>query len=339
MALLWMDGFETYGPADAYQQPAGIMWRRYVATVPIKTYIAPGRNGGCCARWQYNLNVYTPYLTTDPTLIAGVAFKCNRHDVGPPIVFRFTGASWGITLRAANSGRLQVYNNSTFLGQSDEIVRQNAWAYIEMKVITGASGYVEVRLNGRTVLTLSGVDTRPGSVEAYHSRLFWFFGSGNLNYFDDLYVLDGTPGLNDFLGPVKVVTAYPSADTEVHEYQRQPDETQQHHDYVNQPVCDDDTTYKQSTEIAQTDLYEADTLLTPTTIHGVQLVTDCRNSDGNPSDIYQVAKLNGTLSDGAKQTITTSNYTTVRRIMETDPEGNAWTLNNFNNTQFGFRSG
>jgi len=334
MALLWIDGFEMYGPVGANCSPSGIIARRYADAQNL--YIADGRFGGKSGRTTRNINFCTPALTSDPTLIVGCAYRFNQYN-GQKIIY-LKGSAAGVNLRMDNAGQLVIFKYNSLLDKSGVCLHPDTWYYIELKVVTGEAGSYELRLHGQTILT-GTADTRPGGSETYHSAIFTETPLNVYGYYDDLYILDGAPGLNDFLGDVKVVAAYPSADTAVHDYQRQPDESNPHYEYVNEPTCNDDMDYVESGIAGHTDLFEHDAVSGLATVHGVQLNVDCRNDDPNDHNIIQVAKLNATQSDGPSQSIGSESYVTKMRVMETDPEGNAWNLSDLNATQFGFKVG
>ena len=75
-------------------------------------------------------------------------------------------------------------------------------------------------------------------------------------------------------------------------------------------------------------------------IVGVQINTDCRDTDLNTFNVKTQIKSGGTESAGAAQAIALTNYVTTTRISETDPNtGSAWSAAAINAVQFGVEVG
>ncbi len=106
----------------------------------------------------------------------------------------------------------------TLLGRSAPCVRAQAYTHIEAKVkIDPVDGAVEVRVNGATVLNLTGINTDE-QLTAETSQVYTYAGSqfsdyGNF-YLDD-YIGWDTNGAhnNDFLGDQKLYYLAPNGDT------------------------------------------------------------------------------------------------------------------------------
>jgi hypothetical protein len=93
------------------------------------------------------------------------------------------------------------------------------WAYVEIGVTVGTTtGAITVRINGETVLSLTGVNTQNGGVAGITS--VEFVASGNSGYIAaiaHLYICDATGPApwNTFLGDVRVQTLLPTANDAV----------------------------------------------------------------------------------------------------------------------------
>jgi hypothetical protein len=89
------------------------------------------------------------------------------------------------------------------------------WAYVEIGVTVGTTtGAITVRINGETVLSLTGVNTQNGGVAGITS--VEFVASGNSGYIAaiaHLYICDATGAApwNTFLGDVRVQTLLPTS--------------------------------------------------------------------------------------------------------------------------------
>ena len=75
----------------------------------------------------------------------------------------------------------------------------------------GDSADSELRINGVTDIDLTGVDTKKYAGDDVSLIVFYALMSSG-DCIDDIYVLDGASGLNDFLGEVEIEAIFPSSD-------------------------------------------------------------------------------------------------------------------------------
>jgi hypothetical protein len=88
------------------------------------------------------------------------------------------------------------------------------------------------------------------------------------------------------------------------------------------------------------DFYDYGAVPTLGPIHGVQVNTDCRESDANSFSLITVVKSGTTVSEDSAQAIGTQSYTCRRRVLEADPNtGDSWTADGLNEAQFGMKVG
>ena len=344
MTLLWIDGFEGYGTGNGNPvSPANVFTRRYAYAVYGTWYctLAPGRISGWAiqagnASWA----IQTPNLTTDSTLIAGIGFQ-PMNATGPVITF-YDGTQRGVWLQynpSSSSTELQVYRDSTLLGTTSGAgLAFGTWAYVELKVLCDASsGSVAVHVNGSTVLTLSGQNTKAGA-DNYHNNVGLSIAAGFTPLFDDLYVCDSTGSLNhNFLGNVKVVAIFPDANGDVNAWTGSGGSA--HYTYVDENPVDDDTTHVESATSGQEELWD---YATPSVgaVLGVQVNTDCRVTDVTTFTLDTQIKSSGTDSSDAGQAVTSTNYVTKMRISQTDPATSSpWTPTAVSAAQFGVKVG
>ena len=338
--LLWIDGFEAYGTGTTgtAQSPAGIMARRgYTATT---AKIATGRYGGYCAKVTSSAEaIITPALTTDTTLVVGCAVYLDfLSDGATPtgILYLSKDATNGINIRSNAHGQVLVYLANTLLATSASApLRAKQWFYAELKVVCGLNGTYEVRINGVNVLSSADADTRP-SGQTYNNKVQLPYHNAVAHYFDDLYIADGTAGVNDFLGNMRVSMLSADGDTGQNDWTRNAG-TSSHYTYVDDGnLCNDDTDYVYSDTAAQYDLFDYAAASGYSSVIAVQMNLDCRNEDATDHSPIQVAKGTAT-SNGSATAIGTTSYTTQRRVMETDADSAAWNQTNLNATQFGFK--
>jgi hypothetical protein len=218
MALLFCDSFDAYG-----NSPITVRW----------DCLRPGLVAiqGLHARTGLALNFQTPDVgvarqTFDShTLIVG--FAAFRFAVAGIAVLAFWDGVFHatqLTIALRSTGQLEVHRGN-YLGPTIGVTTvawpRETWVYIEIRVtFDGVSGAVEIRFDGATVLSLSGVNTDvTGSTTASTLCLNCdnpvtmdrgLFGSW---FVDDLYLLTGdSPPNDDFLGPVFVHAIFPNGE-------------------------------------------------------------------------------------------------------------------------------
>ncbi len=345
--LLWIDGFDNFGTVeDAAPSPTGIVARKYPVYNEGSTKIAVcvGRLGGYGIYINWDTTVYfSPgNLTTNATMIVGFAFKISGAiNNNSQFLGLYDGANRGVNFRIRTDGEINVYRYDTLLGTtSGANIGVGAWRYIEVKVVShDTTGSVVVKVDRDTKLSLTNIDTKVSTNE-YHTT-FRFTGvaggsgSSRAVRIDDLYCLDGSGSANNnFLGNVRVDTIRPDAAG---------DSTQltpsagSNYECVDEEVCDDDSTYVESATDTHKDLYGTDAAVSGD-IFGVQVNTDCRETDATSFDIKTVCKSSTTESDDAGQAIGSTDYLTRTRILEQDPHTSAaWLAAGVNSAQFGLK--
>lgn len=149
----------------------------------------------------------------------------------------------------------------TLLGRSDPCITAASWNHVECYVLAGIAddGAVEVRVNGVTVLNLSGVTTC-GNGTLDFSQLVGGQMQGNVRIFDNNKVLDmadlfawdtlGSGSANvSFLGDEKAFLNMPTADIATPGYQDWGTSSgSTYYNLINEIPPDDDTTYIYTSE-------------------------------------------------------------------------------------------
>ena len=351
MALLWIDGFDSYGTSvGSAPSPAGIVGRKYATVHEDQIDIENGRLGGYGAQLQYdfNLQIAAPAITTDSTLVVGFAFHFKTNLPANPsfLIAFYDGTQQGMNLRINSAGEIEVRRNTTSLETTSGLgLLAGAWYYLELKVVCGSSGTYEVRLNTVTVANNGGsaINTKAGT-HNYHDLFMWKGTSGTWSdtdsiVIDDAYCLDGSGSVNnDFLGNMRVVTLRP--DEAGDSAQFTPD-TGDNYARVNEEVCGDDSNYVEDATTGHEDLYGYAALTgIVANIKGIMVCTDCRETDATPFTIKTVCKPTTTDRPDAGQSVGSTTYVTKRRILETNPDGtDPWDVTSINATQFGVQVG
>jgi len=357
MTLRLVEGFETFGTTIGNLVDTGLN-RRYsnFYDVSVSNYagsmqVAAGRNGGysvkgCNSNYQYFFHVVAADdVPTNDTWVVGVAVKFETYfpDANAVIVLGHTSAStscWNFALKLLDTGKVGAYGaGNTLLATTDvPVFHLNQWHYFEAKVVChDTAGSYEVRVDGLTVLSGSGVDTRAGA----DTRFVRFRCDEYYQYLDDIYICDtdGTTN-NDFLGQVLVEAIFPSGDGDSSDWT--PASGSDNYAMVADNPTNDDTYVENGTE-GETDLYQYTDLamITDEDILGVVLKTEPRmTAFPGDLDLYQTVKSGTTASDGEATNIASDSYASIQRVLESDPNTAApWTASGVNSVQFGVKTG
>jgi hypothetical protein len=354
MALLWLDGFNSYGSSSGYTLPARVIDRRWPVCYSVSAEVRPGRVSQYALKGQSG-QIYRALLpTTDTTLIVGFAFKQSDSwgYVGGShalVTLFYAGAS-GTPVPCiylwlnAQTGQLCLIRDFNPDTGRVTLVTVNAnlllhrWTYIELKIVCGDSGSYEIRVNGKS-LASGSADTKRETY-SYHNCVALGYTTilgQHDDWFDDLYVCDGAGSVNnDFLGPIKVHTLYPSADV-VGSKDWTPSTGVDHYALLDENPCTDDTDYVETDGSGNLDLFEyQDSPSNIGTIKAIQVCTDVRETDAEPFALKTVAKRT-TQTENAAEDVMGVSYRTLLRLMETDTEGASWTKANLDVTQFGIK--
>jgi len=344
MALLWVEGFEGMGTSvGGHPLPTGVLGRKY-GTVNYQDYmwIVAGRIGGYAidfsAIWAA---LYTPNLTTNPTMVVGFAYYSTAA-YEAKIMGLYDGATLAVNLQRANNGELAIYRGTTLLGTTSGLgLLTSTWYYIELKVTCNATtGSYELRVGGVTRLSASGVNTKAGSND-YHTKVGFIGPSSGVMYLDDIYILDGSGSANNnFLGNRKVVALFPNGD--VGGYQDFACSSgSDHYALVDENPVNDDTDYVEDGTTGHKDLWDYPSLSgIGSNIAGLQVNSTVRQTDATSMTLNTLVKSNTTEDAGTGETIGSTSYKVLRRISETDPAtAAAWTVSGVNAAQFGVKVG
>ncbi len=348
MALLWIDGFEGYGETPGNTPaPAGILARKY-RNVSGETVmdIETGRYAGYCLELNgLNDFISTPALTTDDTLIAGVAIKfSNAANV---FIMMFTnhfvsGTNFGMNVRLINSlDTIEVRRDATLLGSVSSLgLSSGTWYYFEFKVkCNDTTGNYYVYLDGDLILSDTDVDTKRSSLDYYDSVRLDSWAYGNYPQYDDFYICDGS-GIrnNGVLGVSRVSAFYPSGD-DTTEWDVNPGPN--HVAAINEIEIDDSTSYIEDDTTNNTDLFTYVDIPTGLgAIKGIQINTHCQETEAQNFSLITVIESNSTEYDDAGQVINTPDWITKWRIAETDPDtGDYWSETDLNAAKFGVKVG
>lgn len=335
--LLFFDGYESYGQTNAVAV-VGFATRYNIVNGPNNVRVADGRVSGKSVNLTISTSYFqTPSLTTDATMIVGLAANFVSYG-GLRLLSLYDGVTEGVNLRLKADGEFEVYRSGTLLGTTvGAAIGTSTWAYIEFKVLThNSAGSFELRINGASVLSGSGIDTQQGA-NAYHNAVRFLPVNNSSTLFDDLYIADGSGSTNnDFFGSQRVIAIRPTAEGTNIDWT--PSAGSDNSAMVDEDTVDGDTTYNETAGASDTDLFAYGDISAMTDIKGIQISTDCRETDGTPFSLHSVVESGGTQDDGPAEPIGSTTYVTKTRIVEQDPATAAqWTIGGINAAQFGVK--
>lgn len=249
MALLWMDGFEHYGTTTAnLLKNYGANGSPSIVTTPrTGTYAV-----SCTASANVGLIWYIPGAARQ---IVGVAAGFRTSLIGNVRLISFMDAtSKQVSVYVNANGGLTVFRGTTSLGTSTNgLIVINTYYHIEIKtVISNAAGSVEVRLNGVTVINLTGVDTASTTNESCTNISFGALSAGEsgVTIWDDIVIWDTNPGqIVDFVGQARVGIMMPDGDTGTNTMS--PSSGSSAYAMVDELSPNDDTDYLSATVVDQ----------------------------------------------------------------------------------------
>ncbi len=334
MSRLFATGFDLYGTSQMLQ-----IWT--AGTVDSIS--------SASSRWSTGQGVHLSGAETlnkalgsnESTLIAGFAF----NPTSPSSLldfFRFRDVTTTqISLACTATGQLACYQGGTggtqLAATAGGYLVGGIWHYIEIKAVfaTGATGSIEVRVDGNAtpVLTASSVIT--ATTHAYANDIF-INGSLNINLYDDIYVINTSGAVNnDFLGDTRIEGRVP---TGVGNYAQFTPSTGSNWQNVDDIPPNDDTDYNSTSTVNNKDSFAHQSLSSLSgTVRWVSHDLYARKDDAGTRKAAPLFRISGTDYVGSDDTLSTS-YQYFRQHYETSPAtSTAWTISEINNAEVGYK--
>lgn len=332
MALLFADSFDHYGSGSnggarmlssgAYSQGAGNSNFAPASTIP-------GRTGPLALYSSTGSTLNTERLIAGPhqTVGVGYAFYQTTLRTSSGMMMRGAGNTVLIGVRTNLDGSLSVVRNNTTLATATVIamtapgvISSSAWHHVELKVtIDEVAGAFELRINGETELAMSNINLG----NTHISRVALTNGN-NSEAFDDLIVWnDQGDAPNNFVGPARVITTFPDADTAVADFTI--NGAANGYQCINQIIEDGDTTYIEGVNPNDASEFELGTLPPETEgIVGVFIPALAKLSDAGTGDL-KVSIMSGASEAVGFNGPLTQAYTYRDSSFSVDPDtGSAW---------------
>lgn len=354
MAVLWMDGFDHYG-VDEDNLLDGVYAERN-ANIAIDTvHVRTGTYSLRCATSVGTAGAVRRIFGAAKTT-AGVGYAAWVDNL--PVLnnktylmaFCDTGNNGQVAIILQSTGKVSAYRCTgtnvalaALLAESaDGAVVAGAFQHIEAKVTVGdgTAGAVEVRVNGVTVVSASGVDTAAtGNVETSQVRIHGTVDAATPPvqiHIDDLFAWDSTGAQNtDFLGDRRVRTFFPNADTAVADWSLVG--AVAGYDCINEAAPDEDTTYLLAAPLTgspvthlRSEFGLEDAPATIGAIAAVQTYLRARKTEAGTASVRTSMVSGISASDGSLKAIT-EQYTYWTDMHELNPDtGTPWSQASFN---------
>lgn len=347
MAVLFMDGFDTYGDADHLD---GRWTRGSTSTGRVDVDTTGGRNGGGCLKITPNDANGWAYCTVagSPTTIIIAAAIHHTTALGSQTPGLFQAQTSGgtaiFTVRRTGASLVEVREGSmtgTVRATSSSALSTSGYSYLEVKVVIHATtGSVTIYIDGAEVASETNVDTEGASGGVGRIRLGnEVSGMTCVVRYDDFVVIDTAGDApTDRVGDVSVNKRLPNADTSLIEWT--PSTGVDNYATVDDPTSNEGDYNETSTDDA-TDLFEgAATGLSSGDILAVQIVTVARQPTPGARTLKHVIKSQGNLDETASGiSLSSSAYQSQATIFSTDPATSApWEIAAVDTLEFGYKA-
>ncbi len=363
MAIVVFDGFDGYsGIASLFSRAGALQWTEIGGfDAPIIDFV-PGRSGfgqalavqgGGLGASDGNQTIGCSFDVDLSTGFIGIAVLSAADAQLPSYDLMLVDYANNVTQVTVRFGLLPgvvtVYAGDrdttaepTILGRSGtNAFSPYIWNYVELGATIGATGSVEVRINGNSVVSISGATVYPAPLPAGATASSVFNGlrvrvntQGAQNptgttalSLDDLYICSGDAGpgtypCKTFVGDVAVRTLRPTGNASV---QWTP-LAQTNWQMLSEAQLDGDTSYNAATAVGAQDLFTFQPLpTTVSTVFGVQVTGAHRKQDASAQAITQNIVSGGTAAASAPYTLSLS-YSYSTSLFVLDPHTNAtWT--------------
>lgn len=217
--------------------------------------------------------------------------------------------------------------------------------YIEVKiVIHDTAGVVIVRIDGNTVLNLSGVDTRNGGTATWtYARLY--SGPNAPVLFDDYILMNGNTGpgatpFNAFLGDMRIDAHYPNGagNSAMSTTTGSSSRWLNVDDKITDGTCPNSSDYNTVTAVNDKDTLALEDLKNAgATPLAIQVTEYVKKSDTGVCKVRPVVRQGTTDYDGTERSPGTTFGYAVREVYPQAPDGTDWTEAAFNGLEVGYK--
>jgi|SRR5579863_967145 len=358
MALLRVEGFDHQNTStDLISDSGAFVWRSANAAVALTAYGSGIGGIGKAITGANSVQLYGVLTTPLSAAFIGMALDIDPSPGSAYGVYLWNSVTQNPNISAFHcqiavslnpvNGQISVYRDGTgggpVLGQTgNNAFTNNTGFYLEIGVVvaTGTSGSVVVKVNGTTVLNITGVNTSQDG-NAIFDTIQVGGGVGSVNggngcLTDHMYICDSTGGsFNTFLGPIQVYTLFPSAAGASTQYTPL---SGTNVSQVQETAMDSDTTYNFDSTIGDEDLFTIQTLPVNVAPLAVQVTGAYRQDSGGTRAMANLLDSSGTVSTGTSIVLNTV-YTYQHDVYTLNPNGSvAWTRATVDAAQIGYKT-
>ncbi len=276
------------------------------------------------------------------TWIVGMAYMKAAHFENS-IIRLLDGGTLQCGLGMNTLGQFTVYGPTGGVIATDSAVQPNgAWVYVEFKAtIHNSAGSYEVRVNGETRLSATGVDLQATGSAVADTVVIQ--GAQNefsqpQAYADDIYIADGQTGTgyaSDFVGDVKVKAIYPTGDGALEDFT--PSSGVDGYAMVDETTHNSDTDYISSATVGHKETFLfGDLPAGAAAVRAVQVTSVIRKDEAGTRGVKHIVRHGGSNYQGTERFLGTS-YQTYFDVWDANPgTGAEWTVADVNNnSEFG----
>lgn len=348
MALIFCDGFDHYG-VDETNMLDGVyaeLRTGFGSAAPAALVTTNPRTGTHNLRWtdhasETNSRVVRRVLGGAKTTVGlAVAAYLNAlpsaNDIYVLYDFRDTANVVQVSIIVQSTGIIAAFRGDRQTGTqigttATPAVTADAYQHIETMVTFDSTvGEVEVRVNGVTVLSLTGVDTT-ASANQECSQIGLTCGPNNTTLsltdpnvttdIDDCFCYDDTGSFNNtFIGDRRVLTLFPNADTAIADWTPL---SGSGFSNIDEADPDDDTSYITAAAGASPALaseFDLDDLpVGVASISAVVVVNRMRKTTAGVANV-QASLVSGASEAAGTDRALTEAYTYYQDVIEADPD-------------------
>jgi len=326
MPILFVDSFDDRSITGGV---IGYKWSSYSNSNNYAIAV-PGRTGNGITSQADGAFSLRKDLAALQTFYMGLALKAGGN-----LTFAqfFDGGTLQLDLHTNGDGTISVRRGgSVVLGTSTQAISASAFAYLEFSAtIDPSAGAFTLKMNGVTILSASGVNTR---ASANNRVTGYWIGDAVFNHavFDDVYIAD-----DQFYGGIKVLVTLPNGDGASTQWARTGGTVAGNYTAVNEASPDDNTSYVSSPNVGDLDLYDFANLPDPSVaVKALQVWTRHERDDVVTRKAKMVVRSAGTNYPQGEFTTAQNVWQDDVQVLATDPAtGVAWTGAAVDAAQFG----
>lgn len=319
---------DTYAAADA----ATLGWSNNPQSIQTGAF----GTGGC---WRKSTSNSDRAVPTSASRTMAWRWRPNSPLGAHTIAGFLEGGTEHGRLALSADGSLTVSRAGTALtgGSSAAGVISSLGVFYELEwsyYVDNSAGTFEVRVNGVSVLSGSGADTRNGGAVGT-INVFRITTSGASDDFDDM---TGSPAAADWKNTPRVIGQLPNSDGGVSQWTCSTGTT--HYAMVDEATPGGDTDYLSSATPNDRDVwgYPSVGVGTGATVYAVMQRIWARKDDAGVRTIDGVARIGGVNYDGGAAFPLTATYAPYEQIRTVDPSTTAaWTVAGVNAAELGIK--